>query len=101
MLSPNDKGIPLPQDRKIIGVIEEVLGWAHARVRCFDGHVRICRVPQNKKLHKNIWLKKDTYVLVEPWELQSDKKGDILYSYSPSEVDWLKKNGYLKTEEEF
>jgi translation initiation factor 1A len=96
-----EEGIPVPKDRQVIGIIEEVVGWAHARVRCFDGKTRICRVPQNKKMHRNIWLKKGTYVLVEPWELQSDKKGDILYSYTDTEVEWLKKKGYLKIEEEF
>jgi translation initiation factor 1A len=101
MPSPEDKEIPVPKENQVIGIIEEVVGWAHARVRCFDGKTRICRVPQNKKLHKNIWLKKGAYVLVEPWELQSDKKGDILYTYSDSEVEWLKKNGYLKIKEEF
>ncbi|MGC9132894.1 MAG: translation initiation factor eIF-1A [Nanopusillaceae archaeon] len=96
-----DKETPVPKGNQVIGIIEEVVGWAHAKVRCFDGKTRICRVPQNKKMHKNIWLKKGVYVLVEPWELQSDKKGDILYTYSTSEVEWLKKNGYLKIEEEF
>lgn len=91
--------IPLPKGRQVIGIVKEVVGWAHARVFCFDGKERICRVP--KKVSKNVWLKENTYVLVDPWEVQSDTRGDIIYSYSPNEVEWLKKNGYLKIEEEF
>lgn len=91
--------IPVPTGRQVIGIIKEVLGWAHARVYCFDGKERICRVP--RKISKNVWLDEGIYVLVEPWEIQSDTRGDILYSYSKNEVDWLIKNGYLKIEEEF
>ncbi len=94
----NSEDIPIPKGRQVIGIIEEVVGWAHARVKCFDGKTRICRVP--KKLSKNVWLKKGLYVLVEPWELQSDERGDILYTYTENEIEWLKNKGYIKVEEE-
>jgi len=89
--------IPIPEGRQVIGIIEEVVGWAHARVKCFDGKTRICRVP--KKLSSQVYLIKNAYVLVEPWEIEGDRKGDILYTYSQNEVEWLKKNGYIKAEE--
>ena len=93
----HDKSTPLPQGRQVIGIIEEVVGWAHAKVKCFDGKTRICRVP--KKLSSRVYLIKNAYVLVDPWEIDGDRKGDILYTYSQNEVEWLKKNGYIKTEE--
>jgi len=89
---------PIPEGNKVLGIIEELLGYAHARVKCFDGKTRICRVP--KKLSRKIWLRKGEYVLVEPWEIQGDKKGDIIYAYTPNEVEWLKRKGYFKIEEE-
>ncbi|MEM0379213.1 MAG: translation initiation factor eIF-1A [Nanopusillaceae archaeon] len=92
-----EEKILIPKEKQVIGIIEEVVGWAHARVRCFDGKVRICRVP--KKLSGRVWLVKGAYVLVDPWEIEGDKKGDILYTYSNTEVEWLKKKGYIKFEE--
>ncbi|MEM4511317.1 MAG: hypothetical protein QXD25_00700 [Nanopusillaceae archaeon] len=92
-----EEKILIPKGKQLIGIIEEVVGWAHARVRCFDGKVRICRVP--KKLSGRVWLVKGAYVLVDPWEIEGDRKGDILYTYSPTEIEWLKKKGYIKIEE--
>ncbi|HIP66670.1 MAG TPA: translation initiation factor IF-1A [Candidatus Nanopusillus sp.] len=90
--------VPIPEGKQVIGIIEELVGWAHAKVRCFDGKTRICRVP--KKLSRRIWLRRGDYVLVDPWEISGDKKGDIIYIYSPTEIEWLQKHGYIKLEEE-
>ena len=34
-------------------------------------------------------------MLIEPWELSGDEKGDIIFKYRHTQVDFLKKNGYL------
>lgn len=99
MVTIENKKVPLPDGKKVIGIIDELVGWAHARVRCFDGKTRICRVP--KRISKRIWLKRGEYVLVDPWEIEGDKKGDIIHIYSKTEVEWLRKHGYLEIEEEF
>lgn len=94
-----DIGVPIPKGKQVLGIIEEVVGWAHAKVRCFDGKTRICRVP--KKLSKNIWLRRGAYVLVDPWEIEGDRKGDIIYTYDENEIEYLKRKGLIKFEEEF
>ena len=40
-------------------------------------------------------------VVVEPWELGGESKGDIIYKYSKVQVQFLKNKGYLKKLEEF
>ena len=35
-------------------------------------------------------------VIVKAWEYDSDKRGDVLYKYSPASIEWLKKKGYIK-----
>ncbi len=71
------------------------------RVLCLDGKERICRIPG--RLRRGLWVRESNVVIVEPWELGGDKKGDILYKYrSKTEVEFLKRKGYLKNiEEEF
>ena len=36
------------------------------------------------------------YVLIVPYEYESDRKGDIVYMYRDMQVNWLKNNNYLK-----
>ena len=89
----------LPRGREVLGIIEQRLGAGRILVRCFDGHSRNCRVPG--RLRRMLWLREGDVVIVEPWENSSDDKGDVLYKYSPTGVDWLKRKGYIKIEKEF
>lgn len=89
--------IKLPKGNQVIGIIEQRLGAGRSRVRCLDGHTRVCRVPG--KVRRYIWLREGDIVLVQPWEFQSNEKGDIIFKYRPAQVEWLKQKGLLKIEE--
>jgi translation initiation factor 1A len=86
--------IRLPKKGEILGVVEIRLGYGKSRVICTDGKTRICRVPG--ALKRRLWVRPDYIVLVKPWEVEGDRKGDILYIYNKNQTYWLKKNGYLK-----
>ena len=68
---------------------------------CLDGKERICRIPG--RLRRALWVRENNVVIITPWELGGDTKGDILYKYrSKAEVNVLQRKGYLKNiEEEF
>lgn len=87
---------PLPKEGEVIGIIEQRLGGNKMMIACVDGKTRNCRVPG--RLKRRLWLRPDDVVIVEPWELD-DTKGDVLLKYKPNQVNWLRKNGYLETEE--
>lgn len=89
--------VKLPRGREVLGIIEQRLGGNKMLVNCLDGKTRNCRVPG--RLRRKLWLRPNDVVIIEPWELGGDKKGDIIFKYRLNQVDWLKKNGYLKTEE--
>ncbi len=92
--------VRLPKGREVLGILERRLGANHMLIKCLDGKTRTCRVPG--RLRRRLWLREGNVVLVEPWELGGETKGDIVWKYNPAEVDWLKKKGFLKTlEEEF
>lgn len=88
---------PLPKEKQVIGIIEQRYGGNKMKVNCLDGKERNCRVPG--RLRRRLWLRPNDIIIVEPWELD-DSKADILLKYNPSQVQWLKKNGYLETEKE-
>ncbi|MBI2076707.1 MAG: translation initiation factor eIF-1A [Candidatus Aenigmarchaeota archaeon] len=86
--------VRMPRGREVLGVIESMLGVNKIRVRCQDNKVRIVRIPG--RLRKRIWMKENDIVLVEPWEIQKDKSGDVIWKYSPTEASWLRRKGILK-----
>ena len=89
----------LPRGSQCFGLLEQRLGASRMRVRCFDGKTRICRIPG--RLKRSLWVREGDIVVVEPWELGGDEKGDIIYKYSKVQVMFLKDKGYLKKLEEF
>jgi len=90
--------IKLPRDNQVLGVLEQRLGGSRMRVKCLDGKTRICRIPG--RLKRKLWVRESDIVIAEPWEFSGDDKGDILYKYTPTQVQWLKNKGYLKKIEE-
>lgn len=90
---PAEVRVRLPREGEIFGIVEELHGSRRMRVKCGDDKIRLCRVPGRLK---RIWVRPDDYVLVKPWSVESDKKGDIVWRYKRNESDWLKNRGYLK-----
>lgn len=84
----------LPKKGEVLGAVLEMLGAGKLKVDCEDGFVRICRIPG--KIRKSIWIRAGNVVLVEPWKVQSNERADILWRYSPTQANWLRKKGYLK-----
>ncbi len=85
--------VKLPRGREVIGIIEQRLGGNRMSVLCTDKVTRNCRVPG--RLKRSLWLRAGDIVIVEPWEYDNNK-GDVLYKYNPSSIQWLKNKGYLK-----
>ncbi|MGC9309398.1 MAG: translation initiation factor eIF-1A [Candidatus Nanoarchaeia archaeon] len=87
--------VRIPRGKQIIGIISQRLGGNRMYVSCMDGKTRNCRVPG--RLRRGMWLREGDVVIIEPWEFGEDK-GEILYKYSKSAIQKLKKKGLLKTQ---
>jgi len=87
------KELILPGEGQVLGVVLQMLGYDRLRVKCIDGHERLCRI--RGKMKRKVWIKNGDVVLVEPWEFQSEQRGDILWRYTRSQADLLRKKGYL------
>ena len=93
--------VKVPRGNQTIGILEQRLGGSRLRVRCLDGKTRVCRVPG--KLKRKLWVREGDVLLIEPWEFGGDEKGDVIFKYRPTQVQWLRRKGYIpeKLEEEF
>lgn len=93
--------VRIPRNKEILGIVKQRLGGSRMRVTCLDGKERICRIPG--RLRRALWVRENDVVIIQPWELGGDEKGDVIHKYrSKAEVDFLKRKGYLKKiEEEF
>jgi translation initiation factor 1A len=87
--------IRVPKEGEVLGVVEQNLGGDKLRVKCDDGKLRICRIPG--RLRKRVWINVGNLVLIQPWKVQSDKRGDIIFRYTPTQANWLKRKNYIKT----
>jgi len=94
VISEEDFGnMVLPVANDVLGIAVQMLGNDRIRVKCQDGHVRLCRI--RGKMKRRVWIRVGDIVLVSPWDFQSDKRGDIYWRYRRNQAEWLRKKGYL------
>lgn len=85
--------VKLPRGKEVLGIIDQRVGGSRMVVACLDKINRNCRVPG--RLRRRLWLRPGDIVIVEPWEFDN-KKGDVIFKYTPTQISWLKNKGYLK-----
>ena len=83
-----------PRNDEVIGIVEQRVGANRTVIKCFDDKERNCRIPG--ALRRSLWIRPGDIVIVKPWEFEGDKKGDILFKYTPAQVDFLKRKGFIK-----
>jgi translation initiation factor 1A len=88
--------VRIPKGRELLAIVEARLGSNKLRVFCQDEKVRIGRIPG--RLRKRMWIREGDVVIVEPWEIQGNERGDVIWKYTKAQTKWLRKNGYLKIE---
>jgi len=86
--------IRMPRKGEVLGVIETMLGADRVRAKCADGNVRVCRIPG--RLRKRVWMRPGDLILVKPWVVQSDIRADIIYRYTSTQANWLRRKGYVE-----
>ncbi|VVB57089.1 Translation initiation factor 1A [uncultured archaeon] len=99
--APSPSGVPgegfvrvrLPREGEILGVVVGNVGGGRLQVQCKDGKERLCRIPG--KIRRNIWVRQGDIVLVEPWKIEGEKRGDVIWRYNHLQADWLRNKGYI------
>jgi len=86
--------LPKKREKEIFARAESMLGANHISVRCADGVTRMGRIKGTIK--KRLWIREGDVLIITPWSFQ-DEKCDISYRYTRPQVEWLQRNGYLKS----
>lgn len=86
----------LPGAGQVFGVTLQLLGYDRLRVKCADGHTRLCRI--RGKMKRRVWIREGDTVIVAPWDFQSDRRGDVIWRYTKGQVQRLQEEGYLNFE---
>jgi len=84
----------IPKEGEVLGIVELMLGSDKLRVQCDDGKTRIVRIPG--KLRKRVWIRTGDLILVQPWKVMSDTRGDVIWRYTHTQARWLQRKGYIK-----
>ena len=84
----------LPRKGEVLGMVIGMMGASRMLVDCVDGKERLCRIPG--KIKRRIWVKDGDVVLIKPWEIESDKKCDLVWRYTRLQADGLRREGYMK-----
>ncbi len=85
-----------PKSGEMYAIVEQRLGYNKMYVRCQDNKVRIGRVPG--KYSRRLWIREGDLVIIKMWEIEVDKKCDIIFRYRPAQRDWLDNNNLLPEE---
>ncbi len=86
--------LPQKSANEILGTVDSILGANKLRVRCMDGVVRLTRIPG--KFKKKMWIREGDVIIIVPWSFQNEK-ADIIWKYTPPQVNWLERKGFLKS----
>ena len=82
-----------PRQGEVLGVVTKLLGFDRIMVKCQDGAERLCRI--RGKMKRRVWIREGDIVIVSPWEFQTDKRGDVVWRYTHSQADTLRRKGIL------
>jgi len=47
------------------------------------------------KFKRKQWIRPGDVVLIKPWEVESNEKGDVIWKYRAAEIDWMRKRGII------
>ncbi len=85
--------VRLPRGKEVLGIIEEILGASRFRIACKDNKNRLCRIPG--KFRKRIKVRVGDVVLIEPWDIEPNEKGDVVWIYNKTHATWLRDKGHI------
>lgn len=86
----------LPSANDVLNVVQKMLGF-YPEMNKFPGRKRAHLQDQGQDEVSSLG-KGGRYILMSPWDFQSEERGEIFWRYTQNQVDPLKQRGILKIE---
>ena len=89
------KKVKLPYGPKgeLMGVVKEISGGSRLVALCEDGNIRMVRI--GGRFKKKMWVRVNDYIIVKKWAVQSDKKSDLVYRYTKTQLEYIRRKGLI------
>jgi translation initiation factor 1A len=87
-VAEENTSLMVPRNGEVVGTVAKIEGASRFLVSCTDGKDRLCSIP--RKFKRKFWIKVNDVVLVKPWIVQGDERGDIIWRYSLLDISKLK-----------
>lgn len=91
--APIEYRLKMPEEGQIVGTVTKIAGATKFVVQCADKKERLCIIPG--RLRRRFWIKVNDVVIVRPWVVQSDERGDIVWRYSVMDMSKLRERGMI------
>ncbi len=92
--APIESSLKLPNPGEVIGKVARIAGATKFFVKCGDEKERLCVIPG--RLRRRFWIKEGDIVIVKPWVVQTDERGDIVWRYSLLDISKLRDRDMLR-----
>ena len=87
------KRVRLPRNGEMFGQVVSLLGGGRLLVYSEDKKERVCRIPG--KIKRFIRVREGDFIILKPWQIESDKRGDVVWRFTKAQVEWLRKHNKL------
>jgi translation initiation factor 1A len=91
--APVENITKMPGQGEFLGKVAKIAGATKFFIKCSDGNERLCTIPG--RLRRRFWIKENDYVIVRPWVVQSNERGDIVWRYSLLDISKLRERKML------
>tara|TARA_E500000305_G_scaffold35656_1_gene27098 strand:- start:305 stop:589 length:285 start_codon:yes stop_codon:yes gene_type:complete len=85
--------LPYKPRGELMGIVREVSGGSRLIAFCEDNMTRMVRI--GGKLKKKMWTRVGDLVIIKKWQIQEDKKSDLVYRYTKTEKESLRRKGLI------
>jgi len=85
--------LPYVPKGELMGVVKEALGGSRLSALCEDGNTRMVRI--GGRFKKKMWVRVGDYIIVRKWAVQSDSKSDLVYRYTKTQLEHLRRKGLI------
>lgn len=85
--------LPYKPRGELMAVVREISGGSRLIAMCEDNMGRMVRI--GGRLKKKMWTRVNDFIIVKKWEIQGDEKSDLVYRYTKTEVESLRRKGLI------